>query len=50
MTNWLTAFSGVLATMGVVALAARGFVAFVSWRESFRHRLIGGEPCSGEVG
>jgi hypothetical protein len=38
-----------LATIALAASAARGLVAFAAWRKSFRDRLIGAEPYSGEV-
>jgi hypothetical protein len=38
-----------IATLAVIASAARGFVEFAAWRKSFRNRLIGGEPYPYEV-
>jgi hypothetical protein len=49
VTSWSIAVLRLLGTVAVVASAARGFVAFVAWRESFRNRLIGAEPYSPEV-
>jgi hypothetical protein len=33
----------------VVASAAKGFVAFAAWRQSFVKRLIGAEPGAQEL-
>ena len=44
MTNWSIAVLKLLWTLTVLASAARGIVAFVAWRESFRNRLLGAEP------
>ena len=49
MTSWWISVLKPLATIVVAASAARGFVAFATWRKSFRDRLIGAEPYSGEV-
>ena len=49
MTSWWSSVLKPLATIAVAASAARGLVAFAMWRKSFRDRLIGAEPHSGEV-
>ena len=49
MTNWSIAVLKLLGTLTVIASAARGFVAFAAWRESFRNRLIGAERNPEEV-
>ena len=49
MTNWIAVLKP-LWTLIVIASAARGFVAFVTWRESFRNRLLGAEPNPQEGG
>ena len=38
-----------LATIAVIASAARGFVTFAAWRQSFVNRLIGAEPSPQEL-
>jgi hypothetical protein len=48
ISSWMAVLKP-LATIFVAASAARGFVAFATWRKSFRSRLIGGEPYSGEA-
>jgi hypothetical protein len=48
--SWSIAVLKLLGTLTVMASAARGFVAFANWRESFRNRLLGGiESTRGEL-
>jgi hypothetical protein len=49
VTSWWIAVLKPLLTIALAASAARGLVAFAAWRKSFRDRLIGAEPYSGEV-
>jgi hypothetical protein len=49
VTSWSIDVLRLLGTVAVVACAARGFVAFASWRRSFRNRFIGAEPYAGAV-
>ena len=47
--SWWSSVLKPLATIALAASAARGLVAFATWRKSFRDRLIGAEPYSGEA-
>ena len=49
VTSWWISVLKPLTTIAVAASAARGLVAFATWRKSFRDRLIAAEPYSGEV-
>jgi len=44
MISWSITVLRLLGTLTVIASAARGFIAFAAWRETFRTRLLGGEP------
>ena len=49
MINWSVAVLKLLGALTVIASAARGFVAFATWRESFRSRLLGSAPKTQEA-
>jgi uncharacterized protein (DUF2062 family) len=49
MTSWWIAVLKPVATIAVAASAAGGLVAFTAWRKSFRDRLIGVGPYSGDL-
>ena len=47
VNGWYGPFFPILKALGFIVLmatVARGFVAFGTWRTSFRNRLLGAEP------
>ena len=49
MTSWSMALLKLLGTLAVIASAARGFIAFATWRKAFVNRLIGGDQNPQEL-
>ena len=49
VTSWSMALLRLLGTLAVIASAARGFIAFATWRKAFVNRLIGGDPNPQEL-
>ena len=47
--GWSVSALKLLGVLATVAAAARSFVAFATWRTSFRNRLIGVEPRGRET-